>query len=200
MSTMNSPSMPPTSSDFNMPAEPPAWPKVIGIISIVWGSLGVFCNACGLIGQAGGSFFLNMMPPAQQEQMKAQMAAGGVAQIAVYALASLLAAMLIVAGVLVLKRNILGRTLHLVYGVLAIILTIIGTLVALGGVQAQLAAMANDPNLPAAQAAGARMGVYIGLVIGVCIGIAYPAFCLIWFMMKRTHRDMTGGFSQDPIV
>ena len=41
--------LPPTESAFDMPmpAEPPAWPKVVGIISIVWASLGLLCGVCG---------------------------------------------------------------------------------------------------------------------------------------------------------
>lgn len=82
----SSPSAPPVNpGQIDFDPEPPSWPKVIGIISIVWGSLGVICNACGLFGQMAGDAFVNMAPPEQREQLKAQMAqSSSVGQMAVY--------------------------------------------------------------------------------------------------------------------
>lgn len=201
MTQFDSSSTAPTSGDFSMPAEPPSWPKVVGIISIVWGSLGVLCNICGVIGQASGNFLMTMVPPEQQEAMKAQMAAGGIAQIALYVVSALVSILLIVAGVTTLKRQATGRMLHLAYGAIGIVLTIAGTFIALKGIDAQIAAMSNNPNTPPQALAGAKMGSYFGMAFGVCIGLAYPLFCLIWFgAIKRTHKDMTGGFEQEPIV
>lgn len=201
MSQMNTPSMPPTSSDFSMPAEPPSWPKVIGIISIVWGSLGLFCNACGMISQLGGNAMIGMMPPEQQEAMKAQMAAAGPAQLAIYVFGILITILLIVAGVLTLQRRPLGRLLHLAYGGLAVVLTLISAVVTFSGFDAQLAAMSKDPKMTPQAIATAKPAMYATASVMICFFMLYPLFCLVWFgAIKRTQKDMTGGFDQEPIV
>lgn len=196
------PGTPPTDiGDIALPPEPPSWPKVVGIISIVVGALfGLGCNACGLAGTLGGSAMMSMVPPEQRASMQAQMAAAGPAQIAVYAGGMLIGVLLIIAGIFTIQRKPLGRILHLAYGALAVLLTIIGAAVGWSGMQAQMAAMKADPNL-AQQAAAMQGGMYIGLAFGVCLGLAYPIFCIVWFgAIKRTHRDMTGGFEEEPLV
>lgn len=196
----SSASPPVTPGPIEFEAEPPSWPKVIGIISIVWGSLGVVCNACGLVGQMAGDAFVNMVPPEQREQMKAQMAqSGSVAQMAVYVVSTLLAVLLIVAGVQLLQRKPIARMLHLVYAGFASIATIVGTVVAWGAIEAQMQQMTSDPAL-AQQASAMKGGMYVGVAFGVLIGLAYPLFLLIWFLaIKKDANLIAQGVQRDPI-
>lgn len=201
MSQMNSPSVPPTHSDFSVPAEPPGWPKVVGIISIVFGGLGIFCNVCGMVGQLASGAVVNMVPEEQREQMRQQMASVGPGQLAMYAFSVLIAIFLIIAGVMLTKRQYAARMMHIVYAVIGLLTVIIGTWVTKNGMDAQLASASLDPNMKSEQLQGMKFGMYGGLAFGVCIGLSYPLFCLVWFgLIKRTHRDMTGGFEQEPIV
>lgn len=192
--------LPPTNSDFSIPPEVPAWPKVVGIISIVWGAIGTVCNLCGVFGGMMGDAFIKMAPPEQQAQLKAQAQQAGPAQYALYAFGTMCALLLIVAGVMLLQRKMIGRLMHLIYGALGVLLTIASVPITLSAMNDQLARMSSDPNAQAGMAA-VKPAMYGGLAFGVCLGIAYPAFCLIWFgMIKRTHASMTGGVVDEPLV
>lgn len=200
MSQMDSnPSTPPMTPDHAPMAEPPSWPKVIGIISIVWGSLGVACNLCTLIGSVAGNAMLNLVPEEQRAQVQAQQQAGGVLTIVLSILALGLAGMLLAAGIMTLNRRALGRTLHLVYGVVGILLAFAGTGVGWTTSQAGLQAIQSDPS-KAAAAQAAQGATMLFLALGLCVGIAYPIFVLIWFgLVKRKASDM-GSALTEPLV
>ncbi len=166
--------------DVSAMSEPPKWPMVVGIISIVWGSLGVICNGCGALSPVLGNAMVNMVPPEQQEQMRQQMAASSSApMIAVAVLSVLLSILLIVAGVMTLRRQAIGRPMHLGWAA-------IGTLTALAGVffgwaNAQAMQQQMPPGADATQAAAQQAGMVGGLVFGLCLSLIYPIFCLVWF-------------------
>lgn len=187
--------VPPISSDFQPMAELPVWPKVIGIISIIWGSLGILCNTCAALGSLITPVFVNMVPPEQREEMQKQLAASmGLATVVVAVFGALIAILLIIAGIQTLKRQPAGRMLHLIYGVLGCLIALIGTAIGWSNSQAQIAGM------PPEAANVARMGNLFGLAIGVCVGIAYPIFCLVWFgLVKRNSSDM-GVADQEPVL
>lgn len=195
------PGVPSMSTDFRMLPMPPAWPKVVGIISIVLGSLGVICNVCSLVSGAAGSAFVGMAPPEQQEQMKQQMAASsGVGQMALYAIGVLVGLLLIAAGVFLLQRNTLGRVLHLAYGAIGVLFVLIRAGVGLASIPTVIQNMSSNPQA-AQQLAAMKPMMYIMVAGAFCVGIAYPVFCLIWFgIVKRKDSDMTGGIPQEPIV
>lgn len=198
MSQMNTP---PMSSDFDMHAPLPGWPKVVGIISIVWASLGMLCNTCGVLGQAMQGAVVNMVPPEQQEQIKAQMAAGqSPLVLGSYVLGMVLAIELLVAGIMTVRRRPIGRVLHLGYGAAGVLLVALSTFASWGAMQSQLAAMQQSTNAAMKQqAAGMQAGMMAGLAFGVCLGLAYPIFCLVWFGIMG-KRPETGAIPVDPLV
>ena len=111
MSQMNTPQV---SSDFDMPSAPPAWPKVVGIISIVLASLGLVCGVCGLI-QNGMAFAQGGAEMQMPEGKTMQMPAPSLLSIVLMALGWLWSLMLLTAGIMTVKRRANGRTLHIVY-------------------------------------------------------------------------------------
>lgn len=185
----------PTPPEFDTTGEPPAWPKVIGIISICWGSLGLFCNVCSLAGTFASGSLVNMMPPEQQEQMRQQMAAQqSPAMMGLIALSIIFSGVLIAAGIMTLKRKPLGRTLHLGYGAIGLLLAIGGAVVSWGIVQSQMAAASGSTQPPGQQA-----GMVVGMVFGVCFGLAYPLFSLIWFGVMG-KRPEVGAKDLEPVI
>jgi hypothetical protein len=110
---------------LDLPPDPPAWPKVIGIISIVFGSLGIGCMGCSGVGLVIQPMFMGSaeaqfgpMPDVMKPPLS---------QIIMMPLGALVAAMLIIAGVLLLKRVAVSRVLHIVYAILNIVMSIAGT-------------------------------------------------------------------------
>lgn len=190
----------PTPAEFDTTGEPPAWPKVVGIISIVWASIGLVCNLCNMLGGVMQGAFMGMVPPEQQEQMKAQMAANSSPlAIGASALSLLVSALLLVAGIQTLRRRANGRMLHLVWVVAALIAGVIGGYAGWIGMQASVnQTLQNDPN--AQQMAGAVNGIAIAMFGCIMLlTFAWPLFCAVWFgaMGKRPE---VGAKDMEPII
>ncbi len=193
MSTTNEPSPPNAVPQYlDLPPTPPVWPKVIGIISIVFASLGLVCGGCGLIvtpfmGQLMGSAAEgHELPPIYQPN---------IGNMAYAALGLLSALLLLIAGALTISRKPVGRMLHLVYAIVGIPLTI-GGLYIQWKLQRETAAWAAqaDPANPFAQqfnSPQAGFGNMIGMAFGAVFGLSYPLFLLVWFgLVKRKASDM----------
>lgn len=200
--------IPPAPNQFQveLEPEPPQWPKVIGIISIIWGSFAVLCNVCGLL----QGMFGNMMQGqggGQPGMPQFQAPPPTLAMLVTQVLSTLIGVVLLIAGVMTLKRRPVGRPLHLGYAACSIVVGLVGTVVSWDYTQTMLQAMeqqmAADPKT-AAQASQimgmARMFSIFGIVIGVIISMAYPIFCLIWFgAVKKSAAELTLGADHDPI-
>lgn len=179
---------PPSSGAPELPPPLPSWPKVVGIISIVWGSVGIVCSGCGLLTPV---FIPALMKAVGQEMPKEAMPQG--MQMLLMIPGLLLAVFLIVAGVATLNRKPSGFPMHLGYALVAIPLALLNVYFSWKqqGEMAQWAAM--NPEHPFAQQAnnpGQRMMQVVGLIFGAVIGLAYPVFCLIWFGLVKKARDM----------
>lgn len=185
---------PPTSpddidDDF---AEPPGWPKPVGIISIIWGSLGVVCTGGGTAMQTLSSSMLSgsiegPLPPMVTNPPIVIYVSG--------AMAALWGVFLIVCGAVTVNRKPVGRTMHLVYSVVAIVLITWGLYIGFQ-MQAEMAQWIKDnPDTQYAQMQGT--GAAIGMTIGIAVSFVryiWPVFCLIWFgLIKTKPEQMTGG-------
>lgn len=187
---------PPTSPDFDPSLvdfpEPPVWPKVIGIISIVWGTIGLGCNACGLASPILTNMFSQQMEQQMGEPMPDVMKINSI-QLGMIGVGLLMAVFLLFAGIMTVMRKPAGRMMHLVYAVVSVVMTLVGT--GYGYVRMQDMAQwlaANGGSKWAQQANPAYQ--WIGLGVGVLLGLAWPVFCLVWFgLVKRKAEDMTGG-------
>lgn len=177
---------------------PPRWPKIVGIISICWGALGLTCTGCGLgtpaiMGSLVGPQLNGApLPPAWRF---------GTLDYVISALGVLLAITLIVAGVQTILRKRLGWALHLVYAVTTIPVTIVSALSGFAKQDAMKDWAQDYPDNPIAQ--GINQGgpdQTIGLIIGVLIILffmLYPLFLIIWFgLIKNRHEHMTGGVEE----
>lgn len=197
MSQFDSDSTPSVSADFNASGEPPAWPKVVGIISIVLASLSLICGGCGLVQNVMGlvqggkdvempnSAPIHIPPPSGLS-------------VGLGVLGWLWAVVLLVAGIMTLKRLAKGRLLHLVYAGVSIVLTI-GS-VAVGMAEMQRVFDAFGQNAQMAQMAGMiRMFTYAVMCFAVSLGLGYPLFLLVWFGMMG-KRPEAGAMPQEPLV
>lgn len=169
--------------DIDLPPEPPQWPKTVGIISIVWGSLGLLCGVCGGVGFVMQSSFTAQMEQQMGGPMPDVMKATA-AQMGLMGLGTLLSLMLVVAGIVLVGRKRVARPLHLAYAGLSIVVSLAATAVGVMRLLEQAAwAQANQGdkwaqqvNIPVAVAATA---------FGLVLGVAWPVFCLVWFAVKK---------------
>ena len=176
--------------------EPPGWPKVVGVISIVWGSFWTLCGGCGLA-------WLAMMPQfmkGAEQQMGGPMPdvmRPGPLQMAASAIGMLGPILLIVAGIMTASRKPAGRSLHVVYAVFSIVMVIISTVL---GIRQQIAikawATANSADKWAQQADSPIGMVIMVLMLGVAA--AWPVFCLCWFGLAKKRPEQ--GYSELQVV
>lgn len=204
----------PSSNDPSMPAmpnfggptdfstEPKTWPKTVGIISIVWGSLGVICNGCGLLGSLAGPMMQQMA--AQNPQLAQQMQnqpPPSPAQMAIYGLSLLLSVALIVAGSMLIARKPMAAKLHLAWGGVSILLIVLNAVLSIGPMQAQIQAMQAQMQAqsggtapPPGTAQGMAAGMYGSIACMTLIALAYPIFCIVWFgFVKRGTAEIAAG-------
>lgn len=170
----------------------PAWPKVIGIISIVLGALGVVCNGLGIGWQLlAGSLMGNIpggAPPAMTNPNPLAIGVG--------AFGALWSIVLITAGAFTVGRKPAGRATHLVWAAVAIVLAAVGMYMQLE-IQGQIEQWCIDnpgSDFAKQQAAGGPVGKYVGLFCGVVLGFAWQIFVLVWFgLVKNKPSDITQG-------
>ena len=90
-----------------LPPRPSVWPKVIGIISIAWGCL-------GLVGLPV-TILMRHFNRQQQQVIEAMPDWYRLLQPVIYVMGAAFAVLLLAAGLTTLRRRPVGRTLHLVY-------------------------------------------------------------------------------------
>ncbi len=180
---MESTTLPPTDLD-ELPPEPPAWPKVVGIISICWGGLGLFCAACGLL----SPFLVKNFTPAEVGELPPQYTPTPL-MMGVTLFGMIMALVCITAGSLSVARNPVTKPMHIIYAVIAILLGMYSMYYQVQ-MQAGLHQWALDhPDSPIAQGIngpGQKAGQLFGMLFGAIIGFGYPLFLIIWFgLVKR---------------
>lgn len=173
--------------------EVPTWPRAIGIFSIIWASLGLCCMAYGIYQMVVPQTDPNM-PADLTEQLHKQQ--HSVASYVSYGVGTVAVFTLIAAGILTLMRNIMGRYLHLIYGVLSITNFAIAAVGLFATIKIFQDWGAQNPGSDFAKAINS--GVVTGFLYGIIavsglISCIYPLFLFVWFgLIKRTKQSMTG--------
>lgn len=186
-----------------LPPEQTKWPTVFGIISIVFGAGGAFCNFAGVFMVIFQDRFLRMMmgalPPAEAEkQIAAAQAAqppAGIAMV-VTGFAMLTSILLLVAGITCLRRRTVTRSLHMGWAVAR-------TLVAIGVLVMQLMAHARSQEFYASSGMTNPQGQYADVIMYITVAltllwsIAYPLVVVIWFNRAVIKREMAEWHRHD---
>lgn len=173
----------------------PSWPKVIGIISIVFGALGMLCGIAGV----GMTMFGASMMGGQTGDFPPVYANPPVLALVVAGIGTLWAIVLIVAGSMTAARKPVGRPLHLLYAVVAIVLGAVSMYNQVQ-IQAQVDQWVKDnPDKQFAkqQKQGGGFGQAVGYACGGFFGFGWPLFTLVWFgAVKRRGADIAEGAEQ----
>lgn len=173
-----SPASPPDDLDLTG-IEPPKWPKVVGTISIVWGSIGLMCVGCG----AASPFLMRLAMPAETTEPPPPWTQPNPVVFASLGVSLIVTVLLIIAGAATVGRKPAGKPLHLAYVVLGLLSMAFGTYVQLQLQATNRQWALDNPDNPIAQQmqAGGGIGQTIGMAFSIFMGAAYPLFCLVWF-------------------
>ncbi len=171
------------SAAFTPPTQAPpplvrasVWPTVVGIIGIIYASLGLFGTFCGL------AFLFILLSYAdwlesfgipEQEVQEMQASMSPVSWTVLASMVGLaLASLLFVGAVRLLRRQASGARLCALWSWMIIPWSIIATVIT-------LVFHLNAPAPSGGQ--GAQIGIAIVTVIGVVVGLVFPVFVVIWF-------------------
>jgi uncharacterized membrane protein len=128
------------------------WPKIIGIIAIVFGAVASLFGVLGLLAQLMVDKLAEVVPDEQKEAMTASMQNQGM-NILSTALQLGAAVLLIVGGVKLLGRKRSGVSICRAWAVLKILVVILASVISYSAVKAQMEMIQNDPELANAQIA-----------------------------------------------
>ncbi len=175
-----------------------SWPKVVGIISIVWGCLGITCMACGV-----GGIFIGpaLMPAEMRNQPLPPTMHLTPLQAGLFVVGFIMSLVLLAAGIQTMRRSLSGRTLHLVWAVVSCFSVVVGLYVAWNQ-QVEMERWLNE-NPDSQFAKGPRVSKGTGMAIAGAlngIGLIWPIFCLVWFgAIKRTQASFGAAPVKDYI-
>lgn len=171
----SAPLAPPTQGELPPPRRI-TWPTVVGIISIIYASLGLFGTFCGLAFLfilLSYADWLESFGISEQEVQEMQASMSPVSWTAPASLVGLTLTILLFVGALrLLRRQASGARLCALWSWMIIPWTIIATVITL----------VFHFNTPAPSGGlGEQIGTAIVTVIGTVIGLVLPVFMVIWF-------------------
>lgn len=188
---------PPTDDDVLQGVQlgdPVGWPKVIGILSIVWASLGLLGGLCGVIGLVATPMLMASAPGFDPNNMPPTMVMNPL-KILIFGLAFCMSGLLLFAGIATVRRQESGRLAHLAWAGLGLLMIPLQLWVQYGDVKAMEAWIAANPSSPFSK--GGTAGIYIGLVAGLVLGLPWPIFLLVWFGVIKNKpgamRELRAG-------
>lgn len=172
--------------------EKPVWPKVIGIISIIFGALGVICGGLSLAsmfvmpGMMASANFEGGTPPVFPY-------APPPISLTILAVAGVLwAIVLLGAGIMTASRKPAGRPAHLIWAVGTILLSLPSFYMQIQMQNEVARWMRDNPDAMLAQQGSA--GSVIGMAVGALMTFSWPLFVIIWFgAVKRRNEDLAVG-------
>ncbi len=175
-------------SEMRAPQEASTWPTVIGVIAIVLGAGGVLSNLVGaampfiidLLGEA-----MSGLGDATLEVAKEQMAW----TVASSLLSVLVAAVLLAAGIGLVKRRAWSLRLARGWAVVRCVFVVIGAGMAYKMGEAQFEAMAGQSGLGSLPEWFVELLVPLAVVISLAWGWAFPVLILIWLGRAKIKAE-----------
>lgn len=169
------------------------WPGVIGTIAIVVGALGILISAWGVLQQVFITRITAMVPG--QEPMIVVYERWRTPMIAVMAAGVLVAAVLLAAGIMLVRRKPGAAAACLVYAVLRTVqggaLAVTTGLMQRDLVEASMTTAASGNPAALAAAGATAPAVAIASAAAVMVwALALPAFLFVWFVRPKIRREV----------
>ncbi len=169
--------------------EPTSWPKVIGIISMIWGGIGLTCVGCGGVMTMAGTA---MLPPEMQNGPLPPTMGFGIVNMLNLGTGTLFSILLFAAGLTTLRRSMTGRTLHLVWSAASLAWIPVALYLAYYQTEAMKVFVRDNPDSPFSKGGSPEMGLMIGIVMTAIFSI-YPVFIFIWFLFIKKTKESFGA-------
>lgn len=188
---------PPTRAGDFVPLRPPeGWPTVIGVLSIIFGSLGSLQGFCGLLSLILMAVVVPLLPQEMKDQMGQQMQSSApypVPQALVTLLELVGSVMLLVGGIFLVKRRAKAAGVLTAYAVVDLVANTCGSVLAYFALRAQMAHLQNDPQMQQVPSWMLNIMKNMGPVvipIGWVLVSIWPVFLLLWFRRAKIRASM----------
>jgi hypothetical protein len=176
-----------------VPVDDARWPKVIGIVSIVFGSLGVLTGCSAIASGFMMSLFMGVMPAdARNQPAMVAMRDWAPWTGAVGAAKSIVAVGLLVGGILLLQKKRGGARLLVAWAIARMAVAVFDTAVTYfmqSQVMATAAGQANTPP-PGVPPGFFTMMAAFSAVFALAWGCALPIFVLVWLNLPFARAEV----------
>jgi len=194
---------PPVPEPLVEPESQAKWPTVVGWLSIIFGSLTLTCGSFGVV----MAIFMApaLMSMATQSGDPPPAMTFSPLSIGLMFLGLLWQIPLVIAGILTLLRRPAGRPIHLLYAIGFALVTIPSTLVT----RNDQIAYSKSPEVAQWKAENASSPLAPGLgrvphpawlVGGFAFNLAWPIFCIIWFLPAERSENALRQDEEDALV
>ncbi len=194
---MPAPTIPPAPPPRSVITELPSrWPKTIGIINIIFGSIGFLFGLLGVLYMIFMAKILQMTMQSQPD-MLAQMEEidfsiiMGTQALASGVVGILWSIILFSAGIMLVKRSRNARFTNMLWAVIRIFLAAAAVYLALVNTPRwteHLQELADQGNEMAASMIG-RSNLVVGISMALLFGLPYPLFLLIWLIRPKIKAE-----------
>lgn len=187
------PPFPPRSIMTELPSR---WPKPIGVINIIFGSLGLLGGAVGLAQMLLMPWFMSLAAQGQPE-MAAQAQdidwsiVMGPQAIVLGTVGVIWSIVLLSAGIMLLRRSRNARFANMLWATVRMFLMVAGiylTLTTMPQWIEHLESLASQGNELAKSMLG-RAHIATAIVTAIVLGLPYPLFIFIWFMRPKIEAE-----------
>lgn len=195
---------PPTApGPMDAPEMPARWPTPIGWLSTIFGILSLTCGGAGIV-------IAVFLAP----QMTAMASQGGTPpptmQFSIVAMGLMFFGLLwqiplVIAGISTIMRKPVGRPLHLLYAIGFVVTTLPSSYIAWNEQQNHNNSpemtqwVAENPKSPMAASMGMTSSPLM-MIPGVALNLAWPTFCLIWFLPAGRSERALRQDEEDDLV
>ena len=184
------PFVPPTQpGGIRAPQGASSWPRIIGIIAIVLGALGILGGLQGMLAPWILEAVASIMPRGTEGTLDAVVESANWL-IVTSIMTTGVAALLLAGGVGLVKRRQWGIGTCRAWAVLKMLLVLLNTGVGYFVQEASLTALAEQtPRGAQMSEEFVTAAVVLGLILGVAWGWAFPVFMLIWLGRGRVKAE-----------
>lgn len=185
--------------DFSA-SPPPAWPKWIGGLAIVWGGLMLTCTGLGAVALP---FQAKMMAPLIEGAPMPDALKAEPLDWVLLGVGLIFTLCLLFGGIFCVSRNAFGRVLILVWAIPSIPMALYSYVRQMDKQQSLRDWAEQYPDTQYAEmlrtqgATGQQIGEIIGLVLTILLGVIVPAFFILWFGFIKTKPEQFTGSDDD---
>jgi hypothetical protein len=165
------------------------WPKVIGIICIIFGVLGALGGICGIF----GSTISPLTQAGQPEEVRVALDKWSGISVALAIVGMAVAILLLIGGIKLVNRQPKAVSLLRTWAVIKIIVGVISGIVQVYIQRQTMAGIAGQtgPNAPGPEFDGMMVGMmYVIGILSILWLLALPVFLLIWFNRPKIKSEV----------